>query len=192
MMSKLSLALGVLCALQSCMPSKSADSTKKPTQTNSETGTQSSSLSDIGASQLFLIKDGVKVSLADIARANSSALTVFQFSGVDCLSCRTESPQVGQALTKYGSNVSRVVIFPNPVDEYPASSYQEFTRQYANNAPYANETGFDLSVLRTIRATNTQYFGIYVLVSKNGLGQVLNMDQAYLRVDAAVAKALGQ
>mgnify|MGYP003344793785 CR=1 FL=1 len=99
---------------------------------------------------------------------------------------------VGQALAKYGSKVQRVILFPSPADDYPASSYDGFTRTYAGGAPYVNETDYNLAVLRTVRASQTQYFGIYILVSKSGLGQILNMDQAYLKVDAAVAKALGQ
>jgi hypothetical protein len=82
-----------------------------------------------------------------------------------------------------------VVVFPNAIESYPTSAYQNFTSSYAANAPYViDETR---SVLKAIRANVTQSFGLYVLVNKAGLGQILNMDDAYTQVDSAVAAALG-
>jgi hypothetical protein len=99
------------------------------------------------------------------------------------------SPQVARALTKYNPNVSMVVVFPNAIEDYTTTEYQNFTRQYANNASYVvDETR---SVLKAIRANASQSFGLYVLVNKAGMGRILNMDDAYKQVDSAVAAALG-
>ena len=187
-----SLAL-LAVVIQGCMPSKQAQNPQKPPQTQNDDGSSdkiSSSLRDIGAARMIVDRGSGQASLADIARQNSAQLTVFQFSGTDCIPCRSESPHVGQALTKYGSKVSRVIIFPNAYNEYPVSEYTNFTRQYANNAPFVTEVDSSAQVLKAIRADRSQYFGLYVLVDKNGLGKILNMDHAYLKVDEAVAAAL--
>lgn len=182
------LALAIMT--QGCLPAKQAQSPQKPpqNQTADTSPNTSATLKDIGAKSLLVTKGSSKISLAEIARQNSAELTVFQFSGSDCIPCRTESPHVGQALNKYGSEVSRVVIFPNAIGDYSESDYLGFTRAYASNAPYVIDD--TLSVLKAIRANRSQFFGLYVLVNKAGMGQVLNMDHAYLEVDKAVAAAL--
>lgn len=186
----IALALGCVFSLQGCLPAKQAQSPQKPPQNQDQSGNSpiTGPLKDIGASTLLVTRGSSKVSLADIARQNSAELTVFQFSGTDCLPCRTESPHVTQVLSKYGAKTSRVVIFPNAIDAYPESDYLEFTRLYANNSPYVIDD--TLSTLKAIRANRTQFFGIYVLVNKSGMGQVLNMEHAYLEVDKAISATL--
>lgn len=190
MFMRLSSTIALAFLIQGCMPSKQAQSPQKPPQNETGDGTTAQSLKDIGANRLIVVSGSNQISLADIARRNSAQLTVFQFSGTDCIPCRSESPHVGQALAKYGSKVSRVVIFPNPFSEYPASAYTDFTRQYANGAPFVTEIDSSAPVLKSIRANRSQFFGLYILVNQQGLGQVLNMDEAYLKVDEAVAAAL--
>lgn len=176
--------------IQGCTPSKQAQTPQKPPQNQTEDGTGSLALKDIGASRLVVARGSSQISLAEIARQNSAQLTVFQFSGTDCIPCQSESPHVGQALSKYGSKVARVIIFPNEYSEYPASAYTDFTRQYAGNAPYVTEIDSSVPVLNAIRANRSQYFGLYILVNRQGQGMILNMDHAYLKVDDAVAAVL--
>lgn len=193
MILKLITTSAVLLGFASCMPSKQAPAPSQqppPSQTTPPGGDQSTTtLKDIGASKLIVTRGSSKVSLADIAKQNSAGLTVFQFSGPDCQPCMEHSPQVARALTKYSPNVSMTVVFPNALEDYTTAEYQNFTRQYANNASYVvDETR---SVLKAIRANSSQSFGLYVLVNKAGMGRILNMDDAYKQVDAAVATALG-
>lgn len=191
MMFRLASTLALAVSLQGCLPSKQAQSPQKPPQSQTDDGTQTlTSLKDIGANRLMVTRGSGQISLAEIARQSSAQLTVFQFSGTDCIPCRSESPHVGQALTKYGSKVSRVIVFPNAYEEYPVSEYTNFTRQYANNAPFVTEIDSSAPVLKAIRANRSQYFGLYVLVNQQGLGQILNMDHAYLKVDETVAAIL--
>ena len=190
MMIRLSSTLALALFIQGCMPAKQAQSPQKPPQSQTDDGMANQTLKDIGASRLIVARRSSQVSLADIARQSSAQITVFQFSGTDCIPCRSESPHVGQALAKYGSKIARVVIFPNAPTEYPESAYLDFTRQYANNSPYVTEIDSSAPVLKTIRASRSQFFGLYVLVNQQGLGQILNMDHAYLKVDEAVAAAL--
>lgn len=187
---RIGFALGCVFALQSCLPAKQAQSPQKPPQNQDQSGNTPTSgvLKDIGASKLIVTRGSSKVSLAEIAKQNNAELTVFQFSGTDCIPCRTESPHVSQVLSKYGSKASRIVIFPNALDAYPESDYLEFTRLYANNSAYVIDD--TLSTLKAIRANRTQFFGLYVLVNKSGRGQILNMDHAYLEVDKAINAAL--
>lgn len=193
MILKLITTSAVLLGFASCMPSKQAPAPSQqppPSQTTPPGGDQTTStLKDIGASKLIVTRGSSKISLADIAKQNSANLTVFQFSGPDCQPCMEHSPQVARALTKYNPNVSMVVVFPNAIEDYTTTEYQNFTRQYANNASYVvDETR---SVLKAIRANASQSFGLYVLVNKAGMGRILNMDDAYKQVDSAVAAALG-
>jgi hypothetical protein len=194
MILKLITTSAVLLGFASCMPSKQAPApSQQPpsTQTPNETSDQTTktTLKDIGASKLIVTRGTSKVSFADIAKQNSAELTVFQFSGPDCVPCMEHSPGVARSIAKYGSRASMVVVFPNAIESYPTSAYQNFTSSYAANAPYViDETR---SVLKAIRANVTQSFGLYVLVNKAGLGQILNMDDAYTQVDSAVAAALG-
>jgi thiol-disulfide isomerase/thioredoxin len=190
MIIRLGSTIALAFFVQGCMPSKQAQSPQKPPQNESVDKTTSQSLKDIGANRLIVVSGSSQISLADIARRNSAQLTVFQFSGTDCIPCKSESPYVGQAIAKYGSKVARVVMFPNPFSEYPASAYTDFTRQYANGAPYVTEIDSSAPVLKAIRANRSQFFGLYILVNQQGLGQVLNMDEAYLKVNEAVAAAL--
>jgi thiol-disulfide isomerase/thioredoxin len=191
MMTRLCSIAALALITQGCMPSKQA---QKPPQSQTDDGTTSNkitaSLKDIGASRLMVVRGSSQTSLADIARQNSAELTVFQFSGTDCIPCKTESPHVGQALAKYGSKVSRVVIFPHTYNEYAPSAYSDFLRSYANNAPFVTETDSSTPTLKAVRADRSQFFGIYVLVNQQGLGQILNMNHAYLKVDETVASIL--
>lgn len=194
MILKLITTSAVLLGFVGCMPSKQAPApsqqppaSQTPNQNSDQT--TKTALKDIGASKLIVTKGSSKVSLADMAKQNTAELTVFQFSGPDCQPCIEHSPGVARTIAKYGSRASMVVVFPNAIESYPTSAYQTFTSKYAANAPYViDETR---SVLKAIRANATQSFGLYVLVNKSGLGQILNMDDAYTQVDSAVAAALG-
>jgi thiol-disulfide isomerase/thioredoxin len=198
------VCLSALIFAQSCMPSQSSqngsNTTPNPaTKTNTTTttttpgGTTSSvpaQFQDIGTSAMMVIQGDNQVSLADVARNSTGKLTVFQFVGVTCVDCKTEGPAVAQALTKYGTSVSRVMIFPNAASEYKPSEYLNFTSNYAAGAPYVVDD--TLAVVKKVRANTTQYFGLFILVWKTGEARVLNETNAYMNVDSAVKAALGQ
>jgi hypothetical protein len=128
------------------------------------------------------------VSLASIAANSGRELSVFQFAGVTCESCKEEGPVVTASLAKFASRVNRMVIFPNQVSEFTQDRYEGFTRAYMAGAPYVIDD--TLSVIKTVRANSTQYFGVYILVSRDGRGRILNEDKAFRNVEAAVAQVL--
>ena len=185
-------AIGVLGLglVASCLPAPSANNggVQRPTNTqnngSSNQTPSSSALSDIGAQALSVLQNGQNVSLAQVAARSSTPYTLFQFVGVDCVSCRTEAPYVTKVLSKYGASVSRVLIFPNHADEYQPSAYAGFSSTYASSSPYVIDDS--LAVIKKVRAKTTQYFGVFVLVGKDGQGLVLNQDEAYLGVDSAL------
>ena len=183
--------------LQSCMPAASNSGggtqpqpiTQEPGQSSNQTAT--SSLSEIGASSMLVTQGTNKVSLSNIAAQSTAALTVFEFVGVTCSSCQTEAPYVASALAKYGSKVTRVMAFPNAVADYSTSEYLTFTNNYASKAPYVIDD--TMTVIKKVRSSNSQYFGVFIIVDKAGKGQILNQEPgAYMSVDSAVQKALGQ
>jgi hypothetical protein len=193
MLIKLAMHASLISMLVSCQPPAAKDSGNRPqppTNTTTQQNNQTSSLADIGASSLMVLQGSGMVSLASIAAKSTADLTVFQFAGVTCESCKTEGPYVASVLSKYGSKVSRMVIFPNKASEYTAAEYSTFTRTYAASAPYVIDDS--LAVIKKVRSKTTQYFGVYILVAKDGKGQILNQDEAYKGVEAAVAKALNQ
>jgi len=193
MKSHLIFSVAFSMLIQGCMPSKSnGGSSQPPAKTptsDNQTGTVAV-LSDIGAATMMVTQNGSKVSLADIAKRSSSQISVFQFVGITCEACKTEGPFVAQAMSKYGSKVSRTLLFPNGISEYQDSDYRRFSTTYGANAPYAIDD--TLAVIKRVRANSTQYFGIFIILNKAGQGMILNATDAYKTVDAAVAKALGQ
>jgi thiol-disulfide isomerase/thioredoxin len=131
-----------------------------------------------------VLQNGQNVSLAQVAAKSSTPYTLFQFVGVTCESCKTEAPYVSKVLSKYTGSVSRVLIFPNQADEYQTSEYMGFSSNYASGSSYLIDDS--LAVIKKVRAKTTQYFGVFVLVGKDGKGLVLNEEQAYLGVDTAL------
>ena len=187
-----SVAFSIL--IQGCMPAKSSGGGTVPPPVNTPTSdnpTETAAvLSDIGASTMMVTQNGAKVSLADIAKRSSSQISVFQFVGITCEACKTEGPFVAQAMSKFGSKVSRTLLFPNGISEYQDSDYRRFSTTYGANAPYAIDD--TLAVIKRVRENSTQYFGVFIILNKAGQGMILNATDAYKTVDAAVAKALGQ
>ena len=188
------ISLALMIALQGCLaapepaastpPASGGATADKTSGDKTDTG-----LSDIKSSALMVTQGSSKVSLADIANKSTAEVVVFEFYGVDCLTCRVDAPFVSDALAKFGSKVQTYVIFPNARDEYTASQYQGFTKSYAKNSPYVvDET---LETLKTIRTKTSQYFSVYVIVAKDGKGVKLTTDEAPKTVEAAVKKALG-
>lgn len=191
MLVKLLMNASLIAMLASCQPPAAKDSGSRNQQPlPSQPPAQTSSLSDIGASSMMVLQGSTMVSLASIAAKSPADITVFQFAGVTCESCKTEGPYVASGLAKFGSKVSRMVIFPNKASEYTAAEYAGFTRSYAANAPYVIDD--TLAVIKKVRAKTTQYFGVYILVSKDGKGLIMNQDEAYKNVEASVAKAMNQ
>lgn len=181
MVVRLFMQVSLLALLASCQPPAANDSGSRGPQPNTNQTT-------IGAESMMVLQGSSSVSLASIAAKSSSDLTVFQFAGVTCESCKTEGPFVTTALSKFGSKVNRMVIFPNKASEYSAAEYSGFTKTYAGNAAYVIDDS--LAVIKKVRAKTTQYFGVYILVGKDGKGLVMNQDNAYQSVEAAVAKIL--
>lgn len=187
-----------VASLTSCQSSSgdsphSGNSSPKPAvQSDDPRGSSatSSGASDIGAASMIVLQNSNAVSLAAIAAKASGTVTVFQFAGVTCESCKTETPYVTSALSKFGQQVAHIVVFPNKASEYSPSEYLEFTSRYANAAAYVIDDS--LSVLKKVRANVSQYFGVYVLVTKDGKGIILNQEQAYKDVQTNVSKILGQ
>ncbi len=194
MVVKLLRYASLVALLAGCQPPAAKDTGSKGQKPTAPTTTQptnsSSSLGDIGASSLMVLQGSSTVSLASIADKSASDLTVFQFAGVTCESCKTEGPFVTSALSKFGSKINRVVIFPNKAAEYTAAEYSGFTRSYTASSPYVIDDS--LAVIKRVRAKTTQYFGVYILVAKDGRGMIMNQDNAYKDVEAAVTNILNQ
>ena len=186
MVVRLLMQASLITMLASCQPPASKG--QQPTATQTPTTNQSSTLTEIGASSFMVLQGSSMASLASIAAKSSSDITVFQFAGVTCESCKTEGPYVTSALSKFGSKVSRIVIFPNKATEYSALEYSNFTKAYTGNSPYVIDDS--LAVIKKIRAKTTQYFGVFILMSKDGKGMIMNQDNAYKDVEGAVSKVL--
>ena len=170
----------------SCLPAPSANNNtgvQRPAN-SSENNSSATVLSSIGSESMTVLQNGQNVSLAQVASKSSMPFTLFQFVGVTCESCKTEAPYVSKVLSKYSGSVSRVLIFPNQADEYQTNEYLGFSGNYASGSPYLIDDS--LAVIKRVRAKTTQYFGVFVLVGKDGKGLVLNADQAYLNVDSAL------
>ena len=127
-------------------------------------------------------------SLVNIVKSSGKSVGVFEFVGVTCESCKTESPQAAAQLAPYAANVTRVAIFPNAANQYTAAEYQNFINTYSQGARYAVDN--DLTLLQSIRADVSQYFGIFVIVKSDGTGVVLNQSDALSRMLPAVQAAL--
>ncbi len=170
-------------------PAPATQPVKVPASNNGTGKTTDTGLSDIQSSAMMVTKGSSLISIAAIAKNSTADIVVFQFYGVTCLSCREEGPFVSSALSKFGSKVQTYVLFPNRLEEYKASDYESFSSKYAQNSPYVVDGS--LEVLKKIRANNSQYFGIYLVVSKDGRGTALTMDGAYKSVESTVQQALG-
>lgn len=128
--------------------------------------------------------------LLNVVRSSGKAVGVFEFVGVTCESCKTESPAVAAQLAPYANSVTRVVIFPNAANQYTTAEYQNFINSYSQGARYAVDS--DLVLLKSIRADKSQYFGLFIIVKSDGTAVVLNQSDAVNRVLPAVKAALGQ
>lgn len=138
------------------------------------------------ANQSLLLNGTVSQSLVNIVKSSGKPVGVFEFVGVTCESCKTESPQAASQLS--GLNVTRISVFPNKVNEYTAAEYQNFVNTYSPGARYAVDN--DLALLKAIRSSNAQYFGIFVVVKSDGTGVVLNQTDALSQMLPAVQAAL--
>jgi hypothetical protein len=190
------MASGLLImSLAACVPAPSGNTgggTAPKPSNNSSNGsgtTTSAALSEIGTATMSVLQNGSARTLAQVAAANSTPFTLFQFAGVTCESCKTESPHITQVMAKFPGKISRYIIFPNQASEYQPSEYQGFTSTYASSNPYLIDDS--LSVIKKVRANTTQYFGVYILVAKDGRGTVLNAENAYLQVESTLKSVVG-
>ena len=129
------------------------------------------------------------ISLLEIVKASGKAMGVFQFSGVTCESCKADSPRVMNELRPYSKDLHTVVVFPNAPNDYTTAEYQGFISSFAEGAKYAIDG--DLSLLKSVRKKNSQLFGIYILLKKDGSGLVLANDDSHLEVLKSVKSLLG-
>jgi hypothetical protein len=176
-----------LSLVTSCLPAPSANNgsgTQKPAAATDRKQPASNMLSDIGAESMFVLQSGQNTSIAQVAARSQTPYTLFQFVGVTCEACKKEAPYVTNIIGKYSGSVSRVLIFPNQASEYQPSEYAGFSSKFSASAPYVIDDS--LAVIKKIRAKTTQYFGVFIVVGRDGKGLVLNSDEAYLSVDSAL------
>ncbi|MCX6125588.1 MAG: hypothetical protein NTV34_12715 [Proteobacteria bacterium] len=195
----------ILCLLASCKdaespgtsPAKreSGDQSKTPGTTtqapSTDPGPTGPKVVALAAGQMKVIQ-GVgspSTSLLEIVKASGKALGVFQFSGVTCESCKADSPRVMNDLRPYSKDLQTVVVFPNAPNDYSAADYLGFVSSFAQGAKYAIDG--DLSVLKSIRKKSSQFFGLYILLKKDGSGLVLANDDSHLEVLKSVKLLLG-
>jgi hypothetical protein len=186
-------ALFFMLGLSACASSSNSGSNRDngAQQQNPYYGSgNASALSDIGAASMFVNQNGRSVTLAQVAASSPSQYTLFEFVGVSCEACKTETPFVGNVLNQYSGRVSRTLIFPNQVSEYQTSDYMRFSSSYAGNSPYVIDD--TLAVLKRIRANSTQFFCLFILLSKDGRGLILNQDQSYTQVDSVLRSVVGR
>lgn len=156
---------------------------------NSKPAPATSSFAALAAANNTILVNGqVPATLVNMVRNAGKSVGVFEFVGVTCESCKTESPMITSQLAPYAASVTRVVIFPNQVNQYTNSEYQTFVNTYAVGSTYAVDN--DLTLLKSIRANSSQYFGIFVIVKSDGTGVVLNQEDAASRVISNVQTAL--
>ncbi len=156
---------------------------------NSKPAPATSSFAALAAANNTILVNGqVPATLVNMVRNAGKPVGVFEFVGVTCESCKTESPMITSQLAPYAASVTRVVIFPNQVNQYTNGEYQTFVNTYAVGSTYAVDN--DLTLLKSIRANSSQYFGIFVIVKSDGTGLVLNQEDAASRVISNVQTAL--
>jgi len=183
------LALSLVLAAVSCAEKQSPSdksSKNQPVADAQTPGESNYAFTNNPATKLTLNTSDGKgtTTLESHARSSGKAYSVYQFSGVTCESCMQDSPKV-QADLKRLSQVSRVVVFPNQFAEYTSSEYQGFINSYAPGA--ARLVDSNLSVLKSIRRNNSQFFGLYIVVrASDGQAFVVNSDDAHLRIYDAV------
>lgn len=139
------------------------------------------------ANMNILLNATMPQSLVNIVKSAGKQVGVFEFVGVSCLACKTESPEAAAQLAPYADQVTRIAVFPNAANQYTASEYQNFINMYSQGARYAVDN--DLALLKTIRYDASQYFGIFVIVKSDGTGVVLNQN-GLARMLPAVQAAL--
>jgi hypothetical protein len=122
--------------------------------------------------------------------ASNKNVTVFQFSGVTCKECMETSPVIRAGVDELGSQAQVVVLFPNPKSAFATTKeYLNFINKYSKNSRFAvDDTRI---VQKTIRSSDEDFFGMYMVVKKDGTSVVFptsNTDPD--KVLAAVKKAL--
>lgn len=186
------LFMSFALTVSSCGPQASSTGSKpQPGQTGDESPNDSSSgfveLSSVDA-KIYL---GNQLStLRALTKSNGKKLSVFQFSGVLCESCKEDSPGVQEKLSAL-KDVARYVIFPNLKDEFSTADYTNFVSSYAKNASYVVD--HEQSVLKTVRLRKndvTQFFGIYLLVKPDGKVLIMNKPDAFTQVVSVVKDSL--
>ncbi|MCX6116268.1 MAG: hypothetical protein NT027_01905 [Proteobacteria bacterium] len=159
--------------------------TKEPAVSKDDTAEAKFSLLQSSTAKVYL---GEKLStLKTIASTNGKKVSVFQFSGVTCISCKEESPAV-QAGFLGLTGVGRYVVFPNQIGEYKPEDYKGFTSKYAKNAAYVVD--HNLTVLNEVRRDDTQFFGMYVILKPDGTAIILNEEGAAQEVVEKVKEVL--
>jgi hypothetical protein len=172
-------------------PKKNTGTSKQPpkTQTSNVDPNPSEGTALAVASKTVVVPGAGSKTLLDIVKASGKDIGVFQFSGVTCASCMEESPQVVADLTPNLAKVQMYVIFPSAENAYTPSEFQGFVSKYAKIAKYVIDS--DQSVLKAIRKNKTQYFGLYILMKKDGTGIILNDDKSSTQVGEKVTSLLG-
>ena len=182
--------------LSACGSKSNSQQGQSPKPANQTPATNTQTSNGVGlpvlaaANTNILLTAQTPQSLVSIVKNSGKQVGVFEFVGVTCEACKTESPAIALQLAPYANNVTRVAVFPNAANQYTAAEYQNFINLYSQGARYAVDN--DLTLLKSIRADNSQYFGLFVVVKSDGTGVVLNQTDALNRVVPAVKTALGQ
>lgn len=80
-------------------------------------------------------------SLCNVLRLNNKKVAIFQFAGVDCLSCQDEAKatQAALAVSGAGAVVMHVLAFTHKRGDFTAQDRQDFARKNAPTAFLAND-----------------------------------------------------
>lgn len=95
----------------------------------------------IDGNALFIYVNEQPVKLCDVLRMNNKAVAIFQFAGVDCLSCQDEAKATQAGLLASGSaaSVMHVLAFTHKRGDFTAQDGQDFARKNAPSAVTGND-----------------------------------------------------
>ena len=90
---------------------------------------------------LFIYVNEQPVRLCDVLRMNNKKVAIFQFAGVDCLSCQDEAKATQAGLLSSGNaaSVMHVLAFTHKRGDFTPQDGQDFARKNAPSAVTGND-----------------------------------------------------
>ena len=131
-----------------------------------------------------------KQSLISIVEKFKVKVGLFQLVGVSCIECRDHSKQIlaGLKKLKNQSDVHYSLVFVHQIEEYLKDEVNACTKQFFNSTPFVVDG--DMSVTKSIRKREDQFFNMYIVVKKDGTAEKFVDDSTHEEVLNKVSEYL--